>query len=257
MSIISLTTDFGRSDGYVGVMKGVILGIAPDARLVDLSHEVAPQNVRQAVYVLAGAVPYFPQGAIHLVVVDPGVGGARRPIAVRTDSAVFVGPDNGVLTPALADPSAQAWVLDRPEFRLPEVSATFHGRDIFAPAAGHLARGALLETMARRVSDPVRLEMPVPQRTPDGGIRGEVVYVDHFGNLITDIPESWLTDGPVQCTLAGRPIPGPYRTYSAAPPGAPLALISSGGALEIAVRDGNAHQVLEANIGAPVWVSPT
>jgi S-adenosylmethionine hydrolase len=256
MSIISLTTDFGLSDGYVGVMKGVILGIAPDARLVDLSHEIAPQDVLQAAYVLAGAIPYFPQGTIHLVVVDPGVGSARRAIVVRTDAALFIGPDNGVLTPALADSSAQAWVLDRPEFRLPEVSATFHGRDIFAPAAGHLARGAPLEAMARSISDPVRLTMPTAQRTSDGGIRGEVVYIDRFGNLITNIPGSWLTGESAQCYLAGRLIPGPYHTYSEAPTRAPLALISSGGALEIAVRDGNAQQVLGADIGAPVLVSP-
>jgi S-adenosylmethionine hydrolase len=262
MAIISLTTDFGQFDGYVGVMKGVILGIAPDAQLVDLSHEIAPQDVRQATHVLARAMPFFPQGAIHVVVVDPGVGAARRPILVTTASAVFVGPDNGVLTPALTDATAKTWQLDRPEFWLPEVSATFHGRDVFAPVAGHLARGVRPELMASRVSDAVRLALPRPQRLPDGSIQGEVVHADRFGNLITNIPGEWLTGeshrGHWQCYVARsvEPVLGPLSTYSDGASGAPLALVSSSGMLEIAVRDGSAQRMFGAGPGAPVLVRP-
>jgi S-adenosylmethionine hydrolase len=260
MAIISLTTDFGQFDGYVGVMKGVILAIAPDARLVDLSHEIAPQDVRQAAHVLARAIPFFPDGAIHVVVVDPGVGSARRPILVTTASAVFVGPDNGVLTPATKDATAEVWELDRPEFWLREVSATFHGRDIFAPVAGHLARGVRPELMASRTSDAVVLALSRPLRLPDGSIRGEVVHVDRFGNLITDIPGAWLTGeshrGQCQCYVArnAEPVRGLFGAYSAAASGAPLALVSSSGMLEIAVRDGSAQRVFGAGPGAPVLV---
>jgi S-adenosylmethionine hydrolase len=263
VAIISLITDFGQTDSYVGVMKGVILGIAPDAQLVDLSHDIAPQNIRQAAYVLAGAVPYFPVGTVHLVVVDPGVGSTRRPIVVTTASAAFVGPDNGVLTPALADVTAQAWELDCPEFWLPEVSATFHGRDIFAPVAGHLAHGASgVEAMASPISDPVRLAPSEPQRFADGTIRGEVVHADRFGNLITDIPGDWLigSSHPTrwQCFVAQneQPVPGPLRSYSDAAPGAVMALVNSGGMLEIAVRDGSAEQMLGVGPGAPVLLHP-
>ena len=262
MAIISLTTDFGQFDGYVGVMKGVILAIAPDAQLVDLSHEIAPQDVRQAAHVLARAMPFFPKGAIHVAIVDPGVGSVRRPILVTTASAVFVGPDNGVLTPALTDATAKTWELDRPEFWLPEVSATFHGRDLFAPVAGHLACGVSPERMASRVSDAVLLASAGPQRLPDGSIRGEVVHADRFGNLITDIPGEWLTGGSHrghwQCYVARsvEPAPGPLRTYSDAASGAPLALVSSSGMLEIAVRDGSAQRMFGASPGAPVLVRP-
>ena len=134
MAVISLTTDFGLADGFVGIMKGVILCIAPHVCFVDLTHEVAPQDVRQAAYVLARAAPYFPAQTIHLAVVDPGVGSARRPLLVTTERAAYVGPDNGIFTHALAEPGAQAWELDQPRFWLPQVSRTFHGRDIFAPS---------------------------------------------------------------------------------------------------------------------------
>jgi S-adenosylmethionine hydrolase len=262
MTIITLTTDFGLRDGYVGVMKGVILGIAPDAQLVDLSHDIEPQDVRMAAHVLAAAMPYFPVGSIHLAIVDPGVGGARRPVLVSGAHALFVGPDNGILTPALADAAAQTWQLDRPEYWLPEVSATFHGRDLFAPIAGHLACGMKPEALASPISDPVRLEMAAPRRQPDGSILGEIVYADRFGNLVTNIPGTWLAGefGPGQwrCYVGqhAQPVIGPLHTYSDAPPGAPLALVGSMGALEIAVRDGNARQLLEINPGAPVLVHP-
>lgn len=153
MRLITLTTDFGLADGYVGTVKGVILGIAPDVRLVDLSHTVAPQNIRQAAHILAGAAPFFPAGAVHLAVVDPGVGSSRRPILVSLPGACFVGPDNGLFTFALEQAGAQVWMLDRPRFWLPAVSRTFHGRDIFAPVAAHLASGISPAELATPIED--------------------------------------------------------------------------------------------------------
>jgi S-adenosyl-L-methionine hydrolase (adenosine-forming) len=252
MTIITLTTDFGTGDGFVGVMKGVILTIAPTAHLVDLSHDVAPQDVRQAAYLLARARPYFPAGTVHLAVVDPGVGSARRLLLVVASRACFVGPDNGLFTPALDEPGSQAFVLDQPAFWLPQVSQTFHGRDIFAPVAAHLAAGVTPAALGSLVSDPVRLVLPIPVRLPGGAVRGEVVYVDHFGNLITNIPAAWLEERTWRCEIAGQTLPGISHSYAAAAPGALLALVSSGGTLEIAMRDGNAAGRLPAGVGATV-----
>ncbi len=157
MTIITVTTDFGTADSYVGVMKGVILGIASDVRLVDLSHEIAPQDVRGAEFILSRAVPFFPDGTVHLAVVDPGVGSHRRPLLITTSRASYVGPDNGLFTFALEETSAEIFELDRPEFWLSSVSRTFHGRDIFAPVAAHVARGVPRHNLGRRIYDPVRL----------------------------------------------------------------------------------------------------
>lgn len=256
MSIITLTTDFGQADGYVGIIKGVILSIAPDARLVDLSHEVGAQDVSQAAYILARAVPYFPAGTVHLVVVDPGVGSERRPMLVETPGAFFVGPDNGVLTPALDDPAAQAWELNRPETWLPAVSATFHGRDIFAPTAARLARGANPAELARRISDPVRLVMPAPRRDAYGEIAGAVISVDHFGNLITNIPAEWLSGRIWRCQIAGHELIGPRLSYSDAAEGELVVLIGSDGTLEIAARNGSAARLLAAASGEAVILQP-
>ncbi len=165
MTIITLTTDFGLSDGYVGAMKGVILGIAPAAHLVDLSHEIAPQDVRQAAHVLADAVPYFPAGTVHLAVVDPGVGSARRPLLITTPRAAFVGPDNGLFTFILGTAKTQAWALDQPGYWLPEISRTFHGRDIFAPVAAHLACGVPPEMLGSPITDAAPLAAPLAARS--------------------------------------------------------------------------------------------
>jgi len=262
MPIITLTTDFGEADGYVGAMKGVILGIAPEARIVDISHDIEPQNVRQAAYVLSTAVPYFPQGTIHVVVVDPGVGSARRPIAVRTGSAYFVGPDNGVFSHALAR-EQEAGVkeptvlhLNRREFWLPTISQTFHGRDIFSPVAAHLAAGVPFEMLGTPISDPVILSLPRPERMPDGSIRGEVLHADRFGNLITDIPMSWLAGNQWVFEIAGRRIEGLSATYAAVRRHALLALPGSEGLLEIAVREGSAAERLGVGEGALVIAKP-
>jgi hypothetical protein len=252
MAIITLTTDFGLVDGYVGIMKGVILGIARDAVLVDVSHEIPPQDVREAIYVLESATPYFPDGTIHLAIVDPGVGSSRRPLIVQTQRACYVGPDNGLFTRPLAGLDAQSWELDRPEFWLPQISRTFHGRDIFAPAAAHLANGVPAERLGHPISDPVRLELFRPARQPDGRVDGQVVHVDQFGNLITDIPAEWVADGRWLCRVGGEVITRLSGTYADASPGALVALVSSGDTVEIAERDGNAARRLGVKAGEAV-----
>jgi S-adenosylmethionine hydrolase len=256
MTVITLTTDFGLADGYVGIMKGVILTLVPGAQLVDLSHEIAPQDIRRAALILAQAAPYFPSGTVHLAVVDPGVGGERRPIIVQTARAFFVGPDNGLFTAALGLPGARAFVANQPQFWRAPVSHTFHGRDVFAPLAAHLARGVAPETVGAAIADAVRLSLPAPVRLPDGSIAGEIAYADRFGNLVSNIPGAWLAGRQWRCQVAGRTIQGPVATYAAAAPGALLTLVNSGGTLEIAVREGSAERALNAHAGEKITLAP-
>ncbi|NBD35651.1 MAG: hypothetical protein GVY30_06595, partial [Chloroflexi bacterium] len=185
--LISLTTDFGIQDAYVGIMKGVMARIAPSAPLVDITHTVPPQDVRAAAYLLWTALPYFPEESVHLVVVDPGVGTQRRAIAARTAWGTLVGPDNGVFSYLWAATAPQQVVaLQNTAYQRPQVSQTFHGRDIFAPAAAHLARGVPLAELGPAVSDLVRL--PAPRLTVSGTrLEGEVLHIDHFGNVITSV----------------------------------------------------------------------
>jgi S-adenosyl-L-methionine hydrolase (adenosine-forming) len=251
MTVISLTTDFGMADGYVGIMKGVILRIAPHVRLVDLSHDIAPQNVAQAAYVLARAAPYFPTATIHLAVVDPEVGGARHPLLVTTERAAYVGPDNGIFGRALAEPGAQAWELDQPRFWLPQISRTFQGRDIFAPVAAHLANGIPPEQLGRPITDAVRLALAEPRRHSDASLSGEIVSIDRFGNLISNIPADWVARGDWRCTIAGHSAPL-LSTYAETISGALVGVIGSDGAVELAMRDGNAAQRLGVGIGTPI-----
>jgi len=274
--LVTLTTDFGTADGYVGTMKGVILSIAPDARLVDISHEIAPQDLRQAAYVLYTAYPFFPAHAVHLVVVDPGVGSARRPIAVRTAAGDFVAPDNGVLSYVMARESVEAVVeLSRARYRLPRVSHTFHGRDIFSPAAAHLAAGVAIDALGPPVPDPIVFPPPRIEVVPDG-IAGQVLHADHFGNVITSIGQLvWRGDElsldpafqtvpgdrrvcfkarDAQVVVAGHELAGVRRTYAEVSRGETLALVGSEGHLEIAVREGNAAQRLGLRPGDAVFV---
>lgn len=260
--IISLTTDFGLVDHYVGTLKAVVLGICPGATLVDICHQVHPQAVRQAAFVLAAAAPYFAPGAVHLVVVDPGVGSERRPIAVQTARASYVAPDNGVLSLALVqDPAQVAVHLTVAHYRLPQVSATFHGRDIFAPAAAHLACGVDPLEMGEPVplADLVTFPLSVPEHQPDGAWLAKVLHVDHFGNLITSfqfpIPNIQDPIPNIQSVeIAGQRIPRLSRTFADVAPGELVAYVGSSGHLEIAVREGNAAEALGAGVGAPVRV---
>ncbi len=256
MPPITLTTDFGLDDGYVGAMKGVILSLLPTAQIVDITHAIAPQNIPQAAYILSTATPYFPPHTVHVVVVDPGVGSERRPLAVFTDRAVYVGPDNGVFSQVYErEPVREIRQLTNPAYHLPAISHTFHGRDIFSPVAAHIALGAPASNLGPEISDPVRLQLfdfaqnklPAPARGADGSLHGQVIYADRFGNLITDIPVTWLegrTDWYFE--MAGITIVGFHSTYSRVEPGAWVALGSSAGLIEIAIRNGNAAAQLEA-----------
>jgi hypothetical protein len=262
--IITLTTDFGLLDGYVGTMKGVLLSLCPEADLVDISHEIRPQAVRQAAYVLSTAVPYFPSGTVHLVVVDPTVGSERRPLVIETARAFYVAPDNGVISLALHhDPARRAIHLTNAHYRLAQVTATFQGRDIFAPAAAHLACGTSPSEMGDPIplSEMVSLPATEPELRSDGSWHGEILHIDHFGNLITNFrrPNRGPNRGPdpksrIAVTAGGRRIEKLGRTFSDVKPGELIAYVGSSGYLEIAMREGNAARVLGLEIGDPVQV---
>lgn len=254
--VIALTTDFGQAGGYVGILKGVILGICPQAMPVDVCHEIRPQAVRQAAYVLESASPFFPLGTVHVVVVDPGVGTERRPVVVKTGLATYVAPDNGVLSPILAQGSACSAVhLTEPRYQLSPVSATFHGRDIFAPAGAYLACGVDPREMGDevRLSELVTLPDLEPVRQSGGSWLGEIVHVDRFGNLVTNFRGEQVT----ACQgfeIAGERIASLSRTYADVGPGHLVAYVGSGGYLEIAIRGGSAATSLGADVGDPVQV---
>jgi Uncharacterized conserved protein len=245
--IITLTTDFGHQDAFVGITKGVILSIAPDARLVDLCHEVPPQDLVAAALQLEAALPYFPPGAIHLVVVDPGVGTERAAIAVETERCILVGPDNGIL-PAASHfaPVMRAVRLSNPRFHLHPTSRTFHGRDIFAPCAAHLAAGVPMEELGEAAGELVSLELPEPE-WEDGAWQARVISRDHFGNLVTNLRREHLERFGQKRVLVslpdGRSI-DVRETYGDVAPGELVAYIGSGGRLEVAVRNGSAAERL-------------
>jgi hypothetical protein len=255
--LITLTTDFGLRDGYVAAVKGVLLSIAPQAQLVDITHEAPPHDLVAAAFALASAAPFFPVGAVHLVVVDPGVGSERRMLAVRTARACYVAPDNGVLALALRQdrPIEIVALTERRYWRAGEISHTFHGRDIMGPVAAHLANGVPLAALGKPASDLLALVLPAPVETREGGLAGVVIHVDRFGNLISNIPAGRLP--PRAQVSLGKMTPQPLRrSYSEVAPGQPLALVGSHGYLEIAVREGSASEALGAGRGTPVVVAP-
>jgi S-adenosylmethionine hydrolase len=259
MSFITLLTDFGIRDGAVGLMKGVIWRIAPDAKIADLSHTVGPQDLQAATMVLHDAAPYFPEGTIHVVVVDPGVGTERRSLAARFGPHYFVGPDNGVCTPLLARAEKdgeriEVVALDKPEFWLPEISDVFHGRDVYAPVGAYLASGVPLSELGTPIDDPVRLTLPQPVRTSNG-LRGEVTFIDDFGNLHTNLLRHHLAEwDAVIVRLGGTEISGLTRTFGEQPPGTLIALYGTEHDLNVAVVNGNAQVHLQATVGDPVEV---
>jgi S-adenosylmethionine hydrolase len=255
--LITLTTDFGTESPYVAAMKGVILGLNPRARLLDLSHQVPPQDVRYAAYFLAGAIPYFPAHALHVVVVDPGVGSERAVLYVEVDGHRLLVPDNGCWTSLLREGGPPPRVLRVEESRYwrQPVSATFHGRDVFAPVAGHLSLGLDPGRLGPAAAEWVRLTVPRPAAGMNS-IRGEVIFVDHFGNLITNIPAEGRQP-PDVLHVGKRTYRRGFRwvrTYADAAPGALVALASSNGMLEVAVAQGNAARKLAAGVGTPVTV---
>ncbi len=255
--LITLLTDFGLSDAYAGIMRGVILGINPGATIVDLTHEVPPQDIPYAAYQLAAAYRYFPRDTVHLVVVDPGVGGQRAGLAARAADQLFVAPDNGVLSYVLAEEVAEIVRLSEPRYWLPNPSRTFHGRDIFAPVAAHLTLGLALGALGEPYAEPVHIPIPRATQRPDGVWVAQVIHTDRFGNLITDLrPEpEWLAqlDG---AEVGGRFIDAVVQTYADVPSGAPAILVGSAGYLEIAVRDGDARAELRADLGTEVLFYP-
>ena len=237
-------------------MKGVIAGRAPAATVVDVSHGIPPQDVLAGALVLAAAVPYFPVGSIHVAVVDPGVGGARRAICVETSAGLLVGPDNGLLSLAAPTPAIRRVVhLTEESFFLPSRSQTFHGRDVFAPIAAALAIGTDPGALGPVVSEFLRLRVPEPT-TEGARIRGEVIYVDHFGNLVTNVPAAMLPPGNVIVRLGGALVAGLATSYAGVAVGQPLAVINSWDLLEIAVRDRSALATLGADVGSEVCVEP-
>jgi S-adenosylmethionine hydrolase len=246
VSLITLTTDFGLADSYVGAMKGVILGIDPTATIVDISHDIAPQDVREAAYVVYTAYPYFPPHTVHVVVVDPGVGSGRRAIVLRAAQACFVAPDNGVLSYVLArEGISEAVRLTHSKYHRRTVSHTFHGRDIFAPIAAHLARGVPLTELGEPLTEIVTFSLPQPQILPDGKVVGHVLHIDRFGNLIFDVREGdFVLGGGLVLEIAGHRIEGLRHTFTDVPAGELVAYIGSSGHLEIALREGDAAQSL-------------
>lgn len=252
--IITLLTDFGTADGFVGAMKGVILGRCGEATVVDITHQIAPQDVGAGARALAQAAPLFPASTIHVVVVDPGVGTARRPLLLASRDQLFIGPDNGLLSLAVDDP-VEARVLDRPELFLPAVSRTFHGRDVFASVAGHLAAGLAPEDCGSSIKNWTRLELPRPQ-VQQHRLLGQVLHHDHFGNLITNLDRQLLGDGDRwQVFLQGRSIGPILETFGDVENGRWVAYIGSGGLLEIAIRNGHAARHVE-NPNAEVLLCP-
>jgi S-adenosyl-L-methionine hydrolase (adenosine-forming) len=247
MTIITLLTDFGTTDSYVAEMKGVLLNVAPAATVVDLSHGVPPGDVRSAAYILGRTWERFPPGTVHLVVVDPGVGTTRAALALSAHQHSFVGPDNGVFTPVLRDTEVAAVVLPTPE----SASPTFHGRDVFAPAAAALASGSSLQSLGEPLGCiPERLAYTQPHHEGKAVI-GEIVYIDRFGSLITNLTAELV---PSYARLEVEDLDlGPLkRTFNDVTVGGLLAYIGSGGAIEIAVRNGSAARRLGVGVGAQV-----
>ena len=257
--MVTLTTDFGLSDGNVGVMKGVIQKIAPGVQIADLTHLIEPQNILQTAFILERHTPYFPAETVHVVVVDPGVGTGRRPIACRLGEQFFVAPDNGLLTPLIEnaeenrDP-VKFVHLDQPWFWLPQVSDVFHGRDIFSPVGAHLAKGVKLEALGTCIDDPVRVTMARPEVRPEQ-IVGEVVHIDHFGNVITNIKKSTLETLEVaEIEICDVRIFAVHKTFGDDKPGSLVALYGSTGNLLVAEVNGDGARRLGAGIGDQITV---
>ena len=273
-AIITLTTDFGLMDSYVAAIKGVILSINPEAKLVDICHNIKPQNITQAAFVLSTAYQFFPKKTIHLVVVDPGVGTERRAIILRTPSADFVAPDNGVLSYVLQESSAkpmpdndnlhqreleprlEAVAITKSQFWRTPVSPTFHGRDIFAPVAALLSLGFPLIEFGEAITSVTMLPIPIPHQRPDGSLVGHVLHIDSFGNLITNVKSSDLPQAkqPITIGVGEQLILGLSRTYAEGR--GLLALIGSSGYLEVSLKGGSASTFLNAKVRNEVKIRP-
>lgn len=247
--IITLTTDFGLSDPFVGIMKGVILGIAPEASIVDVSHGVAPYDILGAALVIESAYRYFPKGTVHALVVDPGVGSSRRPLAAVSQGHVFVAPDNGLLSAVAAE---EVYHITNAALFLNPVSRTFHGRDIFAPVAAYIAQGMPLTSVGPRVADFLRKPLPKPVQVGDV-LLGSVLRIDQFGNVITNLRRSDLGQK-FTIRVAGSTVTRLYETFSDAAQGEFFALEGSTGYIELALNQGSAAERLNVQAGAEIEV---
>lgn len=251
-ALITLTTDFGTSDPYAAIVKGVILGIHPDARIVDLTHQIPPHDITAAAWTIKDSIPFFPEGTVHMAVVDPGVGSKRRGIALSCSGHLFVGPDNGIFSAFL--PADIAITLNRTEYFLPRVSETFHARDVFAPVAARLASGMPITELGDPVTNPVTLSLPEPIK--DGNtIKGQVVQIDRFGNLITNIPRAMLDSNSIKLKIKGNEIDGIFKTYSDIPSQQCAVIVGSTARLEIAMKNGSAKNTLNANTNDRVTIT--
>ena len=264
MPIISLMTDFGIKDGNVGVMKGVIWSLCPSAQIADLSHMIGAQNVREAALILARSAPYFPENSVHVVVVDPGVGTDRRPLAAKIGAQYYVGPDNGTITLLLERAEKEAWLcefvhLNKPQFWLSNVSHVFHGRDIFSPVAAHIAAGVPINLLGTSIDDPEKLDLPKPQKKAAGWL-GEIIHIDHFGNLasnirVEDLGEAMKVMDRIEVRLNDAQIKGLVNTFGERNPGELVALLGSTGNLIVSVVNGSAAVNLKAKIGDVIDVN--
>jgi len=268
--VITLTTDFGLDDPFVGIMKGVILNIVPDAQIIDITHNIEPQNITQAALILNATYPWFPRKTVHVVVVDPGVGSVlkakgktkktagpiiRRAMVVQSKFQTFIGPDNGVLTPGF-HPDCRVYEITNKKYFLKNVSNTFHGRDVFAPCAGWIANGIAHSKVGPRVLKPVHLDFPQPL-LKGASLHGEIIHIDHFGNLTTNISaelihETFLSSATINVQIGKHCIEGLVTGYYQMKGGQPGAIINSWNQLEIFYREDNAKKKLKARMGQSV-----
>jgi S-adenosyl-L-methionine hydrolase (adenosine-forming) len=253
---LTLTTDFGLADHFTGTMKGVILGILPQARIVDISHQVTPFDIAEAGFLIAQAYPYFPKHTVHVVVVDPGVGTSRRPILVETPKGYFLAPDNGVLSMIYSlEPKCVVRHVTAEKFFLKNVSHTFHGRDVFAPVAAHLAKGGLPARFGKPVQDYLRMTLDKPYRSARRGWTGAVLKIDRFGNLITnyrlaDFPE--LETRPFELSVGLTTVERIAHNYAECAPGELFLIPGSSGFLEVSSSQASAAKILGCGVGAPL-----
>jgi S-adenosyl-L-methionine hydrolase (adenosine-forming) len=257
--LITLTTDFGYRDAFVGIMKGVIATINPQARIIDVTHGIRPQDVMAAALTLRHAVNYFPHRTIHVVVVDPGVGSTRRPLLIECAGNYFIGPDNGVLSLAVAETPKRVVQIANPQYRLKPTGTTFHGRDIFAPAAAHLALGAPISNFGERLSSIIEFKMPQAARAQNR-LDGEIIYIDGYGNLFTNIAEHDLTGLPrdrLSIAIGSTTVLGLAPSYDAVEAQNLAAVVNSWGMLEVAAYKANAQQKCNAKIGDKIILTWT
>jgi len=253
LPIITLTTDFGAADHYAGTMKGVIMGIAPQARIVDISHDVRPFQISQGAYIIAQACRWFPPKTIHVIVVDPGVGSARRPILAEIGGQYFIAPDNGVLS-MIFDGAEKVRHLTSERYFMQPVSHTFHGRDVFAPVAAHLAAGVPPVRFGKRITDHARLDFFRPTRTGKHFWTGLVLHIDRFGNLITNLHVDQfpgITTRPFELNIGLLKLARLIGSFSETPPGEVAAVIGSSGFIEVVTNQGSAAKLLGCDVGAP------